>query len=359
MKRLLLIKLWASGDILMTTPLLTALRQSYPDLHIAWAVDTGHAEILRGQPLIDELIPIDTGRWRRFLRKGNVLAWGIESQRWYREMQVRQFDAIINCHPDQWWTRILCPSRVGVALYPSSKLPITRHLYTHSLARPVVPMHNSDYYLQTLSALGLSGPFDRHMLLPITAESQSQASAFLQNESAYRKDLPLILLHPGTSQASKCWPTDYFAEVAAALLPEHNVVITGSPRELPLASAILAVLPPDGLKPLIAIGKLPSIGATAALVQLATAAVSGDTAVLHMASALETPLVGIFGSTRPGDNQPLYGPQVLLYDNSVSCAPCYQGNCPLKGSLFMQCQRAVTPKQVLAALKQLTKEKIL
>jgi heptosyltransferase-2 len=102
---------------------------------------------------------------------------------------------------------------------------------------------------------------------------------------------------------------------------------------------------------------LKSIGATAALVQQAAAVVTGDTALLHMASALETPLVGIFGSTRPSDNRPLYGPQVLLYDDLVPCAPCYQRNCPLKGRQHLQCQKAVTSDQVLSALQQLSAAK--
>jgi len=84
--------------------------------------------------------------------------------------------------------------------------------------------------------------------------------------------------------------------------------------------------------------------------------VTGDTALLHIASALGRPLVGIYGSTRPGDNAPLFGPHVLLYDDHVFCAPCYREHCPLAGDNFLKCQKAVTPNQVLAAMETLLKE---
>jgi heptosyltransferase-2 len=99
-----------------------------------------------------------------------------------------------------------------------------------------------------------------------------------------------------------------------------------------------------------------TIGQTAALIAQATAVVTGDTSVLHMASALETPVVGIYGSTRPGDNIPQFGPHALLYDDTISCAPCYKSRCPLTGSDHLRCQKAVTPERVLSAIETLLKE---
>ncbi len=350
MKRILIIKLWAFGDILMATPLLPALRQSGP-IWVTWIVEAAHADLLSGQPEIDEVIPLDTRAWRQILRKGNVAGWLRRGAALHRELGRHKFDAVINCHPEKWWTRWLCAAPVRIGLYPSGSLPVSRLAYTTALAKP--PLHNTDCYLSAAEALGFAGPFDRHMRYTVLPDAQAEASLFLADCADYDSCLPLVILHPGTSQESKSWLPEHFAAVAAALSPRFNVVLTGSPRERDLAEKIAALLPPGTRPPLIAAGKISGTGPFAALIAQAAATVTGDTLALHLASALETPVVGIYGGSRPGDNKPLFGPQILLYDDAVPCAPCYKERCPLRGADYLRCQRAVTPAQVVAALERL------
>ena len=349
MNRVLIVKMWALGDILMATPLLTNLRARFPGVEITWLVDAHHADVLRDHPLIDDLVEFDSGRWRRLLRRGRVLPWLSEGLALRRRMRQRRFDAAINCHPEKWWTRLLCPAPVRVGLYPSPTLTATSRLYTHSRPKPT-GLHSTDDYLLGLEALGQSGPFDRRMALEVSEQSEERCREFLRGEPRFRDGLPLVILHPGTSQPSKCWPLENFAAIAAGLLLRSNVVITGSTNERPLADAIVSLLPQGTEPPLIAAGRVETIGTTAALIRQAAAVVTGDTSALHLASALGTPLVGIYGSTRPGDNAPLFGANKLLHDDTVPCAPCYQARCPLTGADHLRCQRAVTPSQVLAAL---------
>ena len=75
MKRILVIKLWASGDILMATPILAAIQSQHPECEVTWLADSSHADILQGQPLIENVICFDSGRWRRLLRKCHLLKW--------------------------------------------------------------------------------------------------------------------------------------------------------------------------------------------------------------------------------------------------------------------------------------------
>ena len=243
----------------------------------------------------------------------------------------------------------LSPAPVRVGLFPSSALPMTRLLYTRSRPKPA-GLHSTDHYLQGLEALGQDGPFDRRMALGVSQQSDDQSREFLRGQAGFRAGLPLVVLHPGASQPSKCWPLENFAAVAAGLLLRSNVVITGSANERPLADAIVSLLPEGIEPPLIAAGRVETIGTTAALIRQAAAVVTGDTSALHLASALGTPVVGIYGSTRPGDNAPLFGASVLLFDDAVPCAPCYKAQCPLTGADHLRCQRAVTPAQALDAL---------
>ena len=356
MKRILLINLWALGDMLLATPLVTALRALDPDVHLTWMADGVNADLLRGQPGIDDVLSVESGRWRRLLRKGNVAGWFNEARFWRRKLKQQGFDAVVNCQPDRWWTALLCPAPVRVGLFPVADLPLLRRLYTHPIARPK-HTHNTDYYLMCAQALGLPGPFDRHMNYTVLPDAQAEAAAFLAAAAEYDPVLPLIVLHPGTSQESKSWLPEHFAAVAAALSPRFNIVLTGSPKEAVLAEKICAGLPPGTKPPLIAAGKLGGVGATAALIARAAAVVTGDTLTLHLASALGAPLVGIYGGSRPGDNAPLFGPHRLLFDDAVPCAPCYKERCALRGLDYLRCQRAVTPAHVLTALEALWKEK--
>src|SRR5688500_5642944 len=99
MKRALIVKMWALGDILMATPLIAALRGAHPDIRITWIVDESHGEILQGHPDIDELIVIHSGEWRRMLRNANYFGWLKRTTDFRREMAARNFDIAINCHP--------------------------------------------------------------------------------------------------------------------------------------------------------------------------------------------------------------------------------------------------------------------
>jgi len=350
MKRVLIIKLWALGDLLMATPLVSALQAQYPGIEISWLADLLNADLLEGQPGID-VIRIDSGFWRRRLRKGQVAGWLKEARYWQRSLKRKNFDAVINCHADLWWTRILCQAPVRVGLFHTEKPSLLRRLYTYTV--PKTAGHNTDYYLEGVKALGLPGPFSRQMQYEVLPNAQAEAAAFLAASNDYDPNLPIVVLHPGTSQEPKSWLPEHFAALAAMLTPRFNVVLTGSPKEAVLAEKIRAQTLPGTCPPIVAAGRFEDVGMLAALISQASAVVTGDTVALHLASALETPLVGIYGGSRPGDNAPLLGPNVLLFDDAVPCAPCYKERCPLRGSDHLRCQRAVTPNQVLEALEAL------
>ena len=290
MTRILIIKLWALGDILMATPLLTALHMLPGGAEITWVADTAYAPLLENHPLLKEVVAVDTGAWRRLLRRGKLIAWLQESRRLHAEMAARRFDAALNFHPEKWWLRILCAAPVRIGLSNEAHWgPLTRWLYTNAVPRTSDARHSTERYLDAARALGLSSPFDRHMVLQPSAEDVAEAVAFLESRPEYRPALPVLVLHPGTSRDTKCWPPESFAAVAVALSASHTIVLTGSGSEIDLCRSIVAALPSGTPPPIVAAGELGRIGLTVALVSLAEAVVTGDTALLHIASALENP----------------------------------------------------------------------
>lgn len=350
MKRILIVKMWAFGDILMATPILRALKRRWPDCEITWLVEKDYVGALRGNPLLDDVIAFDSKTWRKRWRYGQIGAYLQMSLALRRDLKARKFDAVLTLTGEKWWAIWFNAAPVRVGLFPRPRLNGMQRFYTIAIARPRGDeRHNTQHYLRAAEALGIAGPFDERMVVGVDAADARDVDAWLQTQPDFDPRRPPIVLHPGASQASKCWPTANFARVAQTLARTANVVVTGSPDEKPLADAIAG----KTKNVFVAAGALPRLGHATALIARVAAVVTGDTSVLHIASALDTPFVAVYGSTRPGGDAPLFGRQRLLFDDAVPCAPCYKAHCPLTGDDHLRCQRAVSPAQVLAALDQL------
>jgi ADP-heptose:LPS heptosyltransferase len=355
-KRILVVKFWALGDILMATPILRALKKLYPGCSIAWMVDQEYAGALRGNPLLDELIAFDSGTWRRNYRNFRWALYIKTSLSTRRMLKTRDYDVVIVLTPDKWWTLWFTVGKINLGLFPSHKTGVLGKFYDI-----VIPMrlgaspHNTDHYLETVRSLGATGELDKRMVCAITAEDQKALDEYLAGEADFDSTLPLVVLHPGTSQISKCWPTENFAELVDRLGPAFCFVVTGSAKERPLAESIVRGVS-SNTRVFIAAGKLSTLAQTAALISRAFVVVTGDTSILHVSSATETPFVGIYGSTRPGTNAPLNGRRDLLFDDSVSCAPCYKATCRFQGADRLRCQTAIKPEMVELSVRRLLRQ---
>jgi ADP-heptose:LPS heptosyltransferase len=137
-------------------------------------------------------------------------------------------------------------------------------------------------------------------------------------------------------------------------LPDNvKVVITGSHSDQRIANNIKSHSE-NNKSIVIAAGEVKRLGQTGALIKGAIGVVTGDTSILHISSALNIPTVAIYGSTRPNEYTPLFGKNVLLYDENTPCAPCYSSSCALTGKKHLKCLKAVTAESVLDKLQQIT-----
>jgi heptosyltransferase-2 len=155
---------------------------------------------------------------------------------------------------------------------------------------------------------------------------------------------PLVVLAPGSVWATKRWPG--YPALAAALANRARVVIAGSGADRPLAQEIRAHRP-DAVD---ATGQL-SILATAALIRDADALVANDSLAIHLASAVNTPTVAVFGPTVPRFGfGPLADGSVVAEVTSLPCRPCHAHGPPRCPQRHFRCMRELSPAQVLAAL---------
>jgi len=316
-------------------------------------VDKRYAAIVDGNEFIDQVIAFDSTLWRRFFRYGQIFSYLRMSIRNYHDLQSRRFDLVINLTGEKWWAQWFNAAPVRIGLFPRMRPGLMGRLYTKAIPRPANTDHNSDHYLLPALAIGINGPYDRRMSVPLREKESAEVTKFLNSHPDYDRNRPTVLLHPGTSQPSKCWPAEHFAALIDHLKDEYNLLITGSTNEKDIAEKIIALVKDSSAKPISTIGILPDLRHVIALVARSTVVVTGDTSVLHIASALQIPVAAVYGSTRPGDNRPLFGRSSLLFDDALPCAPCYKASCSLTGTEHLGCIRAITPFRVYTELLNL------
>jgi heptosyltransferase-2 len=157
---------------------------------------------------------------------------------------------------------------------------------------------------------------------------------------------PLVVLSPGSVWGTKRWP--YYAPLAAALASDARVVVLGGPGEQPLAQEILAAAP----QAVDATGRL-SLLASAEVVRRAAVLVTNDSAPLHMASAVGTPAVAIFGPTVPAFGFGPLGPEsVVVEHDAMPCRPCHHHGPPTCPLTHFRCMKELGVERVLGEVQR-------
>jgi lipopolysaccharide heptosyltransferase I len=322
-----LIKPSALGDVVQAMPVLSALRAKFPNAHIAWVVNKSYADILAGHPHLDEAIIFDRGRSHP-LTPG---AW--RSMRRLRDLlRGRRFDLVIDLQClfrsglMAWATR--APRRVGL----SDAREGARAFYTDVVQIPRENMSASDRYWLIAEALGL-GSASKQFLFGLTRAELEWADGQLRDQCGLR-----VAVHAGARWATKRWPAEYFAEVIRRMACDFgvSVVLIGGPAETAAAEQIESAVPGMCLN-LVGQTTLKQLAALLTRVRLV---LTNDSGPMHLASALGTPVAGLFTCTSPERARP-YGDGHMLFATSVWCAASY-----LKKCSRLECMSELTPDRI-------------
>jgi lipopolysaccharide heptosyltransferase I len=309
--RLALVKLSALGDVIHALPLARALRRAYPDAEISWLVEAREAAVLREHPDIDHVIPVDTRGWRRRLgpaRAGSLWA-GLRELR--TRLRARRFEVAVDAQgliKSGVLTRLTgAPQRVGFAA-SRCKERLNALFTNRHVTPPPGAVHVVDQNLALLGALGIpaSAP---EFLIPPRAEAQRRMDKFLA-EAGWKPGDRLVALNPGAGQPGKQWAPERFAALGERLGAEAavRVLLLWGPAESHLARQIALGMRGGGsaaARPLLA--PPTDLDELTALLRRTHLMVAGDTGPLHLAAALGTPALGLFGPTSATRNGP-YGP---------------------------------------------------
>lgn len=334
--KILVIKLKQPGDVLVSTPVLQALKDAWPEAEVSYLVPRGTEEMLADHPQLNELFVLDRrqGSWRE--------AW-----RLIRQLRRQGFDLALELSGGDRGAFFAFLSGARQRLgFARPRQPFWQRfgLFTRLLPRPPVRMHMVQQNLEALKALGIA---PREPRLQFFWNSAVEA-----NVKARLHDLGLtpgsyVVMHPGAGWRFKCWTPFGYARVMEALMGDWGlpVVLTGSraAHEQDLLGEILAEC---RAKPLNLAGQL-TFKELGALIAKARFFFGMDSAPMHLAAAVGTPAAVLFGPSGVFNWGP-WGEGHLVIKKDWECLPCGKDGC--EGSKISRCLVELGPAEVLGRL---------
>ena len=352
--RVLVTKLRHHGDVLLASPVFTTLARALPGAEIDALVYRGTESMLAGHPAIAQVHTID----RNWKRQG-VVTRVAEEWRLVRRLRARHFDLLIHLTEHSRGlnlARLLHP-RWSVTRERGSRARAWQHHFTHFFRQPSHALrHTVEANLDALRRIGIHPePADKQLIMRPDIEAQSRVATLL---AQYR--LParsFIHVHPGSRWLFKCWPAARNAALLDRIVEDgYAVVLTGADdeRERALVSTILGAIKPATRERTVDLTAQLALSELAVVAGHARAFVGVDSAPMHIAAAMGTPTVALFGPS--GEMQ--WGPwgvaARIVASDAHPCRPCGLDGCG--GGKVSECLTTLPVERVHAALRALLAE---
>jgi lipopolysaccharide heptosyltransferase II len=333
-KRILVVRTDRLGDVVLSSPVLTALKATWPQCHTAMLLRSYTAELLQGHPDLDQIILESEP-----LQSAFSLA---------RRLRAEHFDLALLLHPT-FRLALACrlagiPVRVGTAFRGYSFL-FNRRVPQH---RKNSGRHELDLNLEIAAAIGAR--LEQVTFRLAVSETDLLYIRQKLQEVGLAAAQPFVVLHPGSGGSAMDWPPNRFGQLAHQLVSRLDlpVVLTGSSSERELIDRVAAACD----TPLIRLDGILSIKQLAALLQQAALVVANSTGPLHIARAFATPVIGLFcpiPACSPQRWGPYGKPESVLLPDVPRCETCSQRSCA-----HYNCMDLIPVDQVMAlAQKQL------
>jgi heptosyltransferase-2 len=323
------------GDMVMSQSLFRLLKMRDPHCRIDVLAPPWSAPILQCMPEVDGIIAKPIGHGELALRR-----------RWRLGRELRTAG----------YTRaIVLPNSFKSALVPYfagiERRTGWRGEWRYGLLNDVRVLDADALPLMVQRFVALALAPGEALPNPVPAPQLSadpEAAAATASEFGIEVQRPLLALCPGAEfGAAKRWPQEHFAALAKPYLARGwQLALLGSNKDAPVTAAIAAQLPAGDVFDLA--GRT-SLAQAVDCLALASAVVSNDSGLMHIAAALDRPTVVVYGATSPGFTPPLSA-NAAWVASDIDCAPCFQRECPLG---HHRCMRDTTPQQVAAKLAQI------
>ena len=380
---ILFVRLSYIGDILHATPAARWIKEQYPDAKLHWIVTPSMVELLDGNPYVDEIIPWERDEYEAHSKKLHIptmwrMWWELKAK-----LEPYKFDVAVDVQGRLITGLVLlasgAPIRLGLGgtkelnwLFtnykskPSTDHVIKRYVEVAQLLKEAVakqadldtPLKTVDNLLkpETLNTFSANKMYHMDFYVPskLHTWAEEQWKTIDNHTSLNRGEVekPLrVGLVLGTSWATKEWPQEKWYSLIKSLQYRANFVCLGGPKESTQYKPLMDSLTAEGIDQIMLnmLGKttLQEVGA---LIESCDVVVTADTGSLHIALALNKPVVALFGPTDPKLWGPLTGTFKVLVNDELDCLGCRKRRCPKPDQY---CMSGIEPVRVKKAIFEL------
>lgn len=308
-QRFLIVRLSSIGDIVHALPAAAALAETFPQAQIDWVVEKRHALLLHGNPHVNRILTLDTLGWRKQLT--SAATWN-EIRNSIGDLRRTRYDAVIDLQ-GLWKSAVVARlartgERVGFTA-AGLREPSAGVLYTERVSPP----ENVHVVEQNLALVEHLGARTEHWQFPLPRNHHDEA--YVEGQLTGLDSEDFVIVNPCGGWRSKCWAPENYAAVIQRWAGAHSdaIVLTCSPSEEPVIREILesAGTPRARSMP-------TTIVQFIALARRARLFLGSDTGPMHLAAAVGTPIVGIFGPTDPVRNGPFAARDIALWNHTAT-----------------------------------------
>lgn len=339
-EKILVLQLTHIGDIVVTTPVFSALRKRYPTARIVALVRPFTKNLLENNPNVDEILTLEAPWFNR--EQG--ASW-MDTIKFALTLRKAKFSIAFEFHGDPRDNLLLwligAKQRVGYGVRGGGFF-LTKIVPYHRVVK-----HITGRYIDVLQAVGIDPESRKMELFPDKKDKSAVAQA--RKELGLKPRDKIIVIHPGSGRPNKFWPNDRFAAVADKIAKKHRakIVLSGGPGESKLLKSISARMEHDALPlPVMSLRQL------AEFLEGVKLLISTDTGPMHIAKAVGTPTLALFGPVDPREWGYQEKKHISLF-HKLPCSPCELFDCPLKERY--QCLEAIKTTEVLTASEKLLK----
>ena len=323
------------GDAVLTFPALHSLRLNFPESKIWIAARGWVKDLFLSLDYIEGIVPVpDSVSLKNILSAaGSIKKFNFNTGLLF----TNSFSSAL------LFFAARIPNRWGYAK-DGRKFLLTR---TPSTIKNERQSHHVYYYLNLLKGLGLN-TLTPELSFPVPESAVQKAKSLLQTYGV-NLDHPLIVFNPGAAYGpSKQWPASSFAQLGSMLQKSKNaeIIVVGAKSELEVGKSIENLMQK---KPYILTGQT-SLMELAGVLKTATLVVSNDSGPMHLANAIHTPVVALFGPTNPQVTGPLQQPSIII-KKEVPCWPCKHRECPSDH----RCMLEIKPEEVFNICQEISK----
>lgn len=326
----LIVKMSALGDILHTLPAVNAIKSSYPDAKITWLVEEAASDLVLGHKALDRVLVSGRKRWVDEIKRYSFRTPITELRDFIGKLRDTQYDMLFDFQG-------LLKSGVLIGLSRARRkigfgrgmehAEESHHFLTERVAAVDMEIHALIRNLILVRAVGIdAAEQDIVYDLPIEPFHRLQANSLL-SQYGIGDDRPLIAIHPVAQWDTKLWLQERFSKVADHFIRNchAHVFFTGSRDDVKIIDQIIAQMGHQG-RAAINLAGATSLKTLAALYERAHLLISTDTGPMHLAAAVDTPVVALFGPTAPWRTGP-FGTSHEIVRAGIDCSPCFKRKC--------------------------------